>query len=503
MHLPIIFGVLFSFLRFTQAFINIHPSYVNVSDSYYVPISDDIAKQFQVKNKQVVLQGSSLKNQSISTTTTSSFSTPSSTVSIQTETMTAGMTYLYSDDDSEAFQINITLNAKDYPVLIDTGSPYLWLYSSNCTDDSCLNKELFSTTGATNVNGTFALTYDSGVASGSIYEDEIIIAGFQVKDFEFGVANNVPALFKDYSFSGVLGLPADNASTTGLVNAVSFLSEEGDINSSKFTICIGEYDSDSENSGLLFLGSTKNSLYTGEIYTSPIIEEAISHWEFKIDSVYVDDYQISFNQLEINDELTNISRIGLLDSGTTSLVLSVADAERIHSFFYNAITDGQNYAILCNSTLNFEFEISGKNWTLTPEMYIGSTYPTNGDLNGYCVSNIQGFDSTNDGAWILGILFMMNKYVEFDYENQWIGLAERNNDIKFVNPPSNSASTLPIQTTFTSIASVITSTTSSSSVSLITKNITQNANDAQNIRPFSSSRWSLSFLLLIIFSYAY
>lgn len=493
-------------IQLALAFNDFRPSFIDKDDSYYVSAVEKMPEYFAHHIKQQVLgniQTSSAVRNSTATTNSSYNSTPaSSTISIETETMTAGMTYLYSNNQDEAFHVNITLNAKDYPVLIDTGSPYLWLYSSNCTDKACTDKELFDASKATKLNGTFNLSYDSGIASGPIYEDSIIIAGFETENFAFGVANDVPDLFTQYNFAGVLGLPADNASITGLVNAVSFLSENGDITSSKFTILMGEYESDSENSGLLFLGSTKDNLHVGEIYTSPIIEEAVSHWEFKIDNIYVDDFAIEFDSITINGESSNYSRIGLLDSGTSSIVLPLTDANKFHSFFENSITDGQNYAILCNSTLDFEFEISGKNWTLTPEYYIGSAYPTNTELNGYCVSNIQGLDSAADDAWILGILFMKDRYVEFDYENQWIGLAERNNNLKFVNAPVKSKN----NNTSISETTIITSSTTSSTLSSLSSSssiistTSSHSNIAINIKPTSNKIWSLSFMSLIFYN---
>lgn len=517
MHIQIPFlTIIVNLIGISSAFNDDRPGYVNNNNAYFVSEVEAMPLKYKSNMKQAVLQienssksnitYSTIKPSSVitksATTTTSILQSSTSSIlsSIQTETMTAGMTYLYSEYNDEAYYVNVTINSNDYPVLIDTGSPYLWIYSSDCTDDSCKGKKLFDATGAEKINGTFALSYDSGIASGSIFEEKIIIAGYKTDNFEFGVANEVPSLFESYDFSGVLGLPADNISSTGLVNAVSFLAENGEIDSSKFTICMGEYESDSFNSGLLFLGSTKDSLHIGDIYTSPIIQDS-NHWEFQMDSIYVNDYQITFDSISINDITTDISRIGLLDSGTTSLVLPLDDATIIHSFFPNSITDGENYAILCNSTLIFDFEISGKNWSLTPEMYLGNEYSSSSDLNGYCISNIQGLNSTSSGTWILGILFMQNKYVEFDYENQWIGLAERNNNIKFVNPPNNnnvtsisSISTILSSSEYSSATTLSTSTTASS---IISSSTTTHSNYAFNINPISNNYWSISIFSIL------
>lgn len=414
---------------------------------------------------------------------------PSLTNSIQIETMTAGMSFLQTIDES-AFFVDLTINSKNYPVLLDTGSPYLWLYSNDCKSPSCINKinDLLpsDTIGLTLLNNTFDLSYtQKTIASGEIVIiDSMIIANFKTHNFEFGLANETPDIFENYPFVGVLGLPADNSSVTGLSNIVSFLFDNGDINHSKFTICMGEFQSDIKNSGLLFLGDTKSNLKNGEMFTSNLIKSANSHWEFIIDNVFINDYKLSFDSMNINNLKSNNSRIGLLDSGTTSLVLPKNDALVIHSFFPNSITDGENYAIFCNSTNDIILEISGKNWTIPSTDYLGPKYNENSNLSGYCISNIQGLDSTNDNSWILGILFMMNKYVEFDYENQWIGIAERNNNIKFVDPPSdnnNSSSLL-------SSSEIITITNTQTTLEISSTNLISNYVSTSSLKSHNGSQ---------------
>lgn len=489
--IPLILLTLSVLTQTTNAFHNLYPTYLDHDKSYYVSKLSSAPQKYINHRKQQELL-------SFNATQSTTEDTPSSTNSIQIETMTAGMTYLYSNNDDQAFSVNITLNANDHQVLIDTGSPYLWLYGSNCTDASCKDKDLFDSKLATPVDDdVFALVYTSGIASGSIFEDGIIIAGFETQKFNFGVADKVPDLFKDYQFSGVLGLPADASSNTGLVNAVTFLSENDDIKSSKFTICMGEYDSDSKNSGLLYLGSTMDSLHQGDVYTSTIIDEASSQWEIKIDNIFIDDFQISFDAIKINGQQTNNSRIGLLDSGTSSLILPVADANVVHSFLSDSITDGENYAILCNTTAVFDIEISGKNWTLTPDIYVGSPYPKDEDMNGYCVSNIQGLDSLADNAWILGISFMKDKYVEFDYENRSINIAERNNNIKLVNPPSEKQTSQSVTITQSTLTTVEMSSTSSTNIATTSASVSKHSNAAPQI---NHSFNSITCLVLVLLS---
>lgn len=74
-----------------------------------------------------------------------------------------------------------------------------------------------------------------------------------------------------YSFLRVLGLPASNISSNGPISIVSSFSQIGEIDSDKFSLCIGNYKSNPDNSGLSVLGSEKNYSYPVEIYLSSLI----------------------------------------------------------------------------------------------------------------------------------------------------------------------------------------------------------------------------------------
>ncbi|KAG7710289.1 hypothetical protein KL914_001199 [Ogataea haglerorum] len=337
-----------------------------------------------------------------------------------------GMSFIDSDSSNEAYTVNVTVGDDTLPLLIDTGSAYLWVYGANCTDSSCDDKKLYQMSSGRESGSLFTLSYSSGSASGSVVSDSLQLAGVAADDFSFGVASHVPDLFKGYSFAGVLGLPATNA-TDGMTNLVTFLQNQGSLDKGVFALCLGAYSTANgdSNAGLLVLGKDIAELYDETISYAPVVENSNNYWQIVVDSISVDGYGVSFDKAAVDGDESSTKRLAVVDSGTTSIVTASADATKLHSFFNDSVTDGSNFAVPCNTSYELAFEIGGQKWTLGPEDYLGSAYPSGSQYSGYCVSNIVGSPSLDNGTWILGSLFLKNYYVTFDLDGAKVGLANR------------------------------------------------------------------------------
>lgn len=429
-------------LGVAEAFIPKQPTFVNTSLAYELDggISGDAGLSgFEGASKAVAV----------------AVSKDTRTVSLE-----QGMSFIYTDSSELAYYVQVVIGTTVFQLLLDTGSPYMWVYDADCTGESCSGKTLYNETDHT-VSSTFELSYDSGEASGMVAKDWFSIAGTRSSNFSFGAADTVPDLFANYTFTGVMGL-SENSSGAGLTDVVTELYSAGSISSAKFAMVLGNVDAyDGSNGGLIAFGDTSSQLYTEPKYTVEVLEDSTSHWEVEISSVYVNDTKLTFESLKVNGTNTTSHRIGLLDSGTTSIVLNTEDATTVHQQFEDVITDGSQYAILCNSTQVIYMEIGGHNWTLTPTEYLGEEYT--GTMEGYCVSNIQGLDSTDDGSWILGNRFLRKYYVELDYGAGEVSLAEKA-DI-YICPGKNETYANSTRVNSTTVTTVRTSTSASASAS--------------------------------------
>ncbi|CDK24928.1 unnamed protein product [Kuraishia capsulata CBS 1993] len=417
-----------------------------------------------------------------------------------TVTLGTGIQLLETDSEQNSFFLNVTVGDESVPLLLDTGSPYLWVYASDCESDACENKTTLSLPSDDKTTSTFSLAYTSGTASGKIATEDVTVAGLTAEDFNIGYASTVPSIFENYPFSGVLGLPSDNSSSASLENVITALRQQGSISESTFSLILGNLTVETAGAGLLIIGQDLEELYSGDFYTVDVIQNSASYWKIQVDGLFVDD-----DAVKAKNASSKLSGNAILDSGTTGIILSLADAQYLHSYFDNSISDGNSFAILCNSTKEISFEIGGHNWTLTSSDYLGSAYSSESDYYGYCISNIQGLDVTSEKLWILGGLFLKKVYSRFDYGNQQVGLAERYYNINVVSESTTAAAaaqastatqtTSTLQTITTSTKSSSSSSSSVSSSSSTNGNSTTSSTQAQNSAP-STQPFRYAFVLI-------
>lgn len=435
----------------------------------------------------------------------SSTAEDSSTVEVYVK---PGMSILSTDDNSEAYYVNVTIGDDAYPLIIDTGSAYLWVYGDSCDSDACSGRSLFSTENVQRADGnmTFSLAYTTGSASGYAYEDRIIVNKLATtQNFTFGVANQVPSIFDNYLVSGIFGLPSSDSDS--IQSIISVLSESNAIAEEKFSMIIGKLNATdnrtsissgdsllTENKGIFVIGEMDQDLYSGEVQYTSLLSNENHYWQVGISSVSIDGIQVNFTSYEnVTGSHSHTNRTGIIDSGTTLLILPKPDALDIHTFFPNSVTDGTNFAIYCNSTEEIVLTIGEGEWKISSDSYLGEAYGTDTDMVGYCVSNIQGLDL--DDSWILGDVSLKDKYVVFDVGNQRLGYAEKNENAVLV--PYNSSTSTGTSTILTGINNA-TSTISSSSTSTSTKYSSVKAGAGSIIHPSSFMSVAMLSILAIL-----
>lgn len=426
-----------------------------------------------------------------------------------------GMSILSTDENNLSYFVNVTIGDEEYPLVIDSGSAYLWVYGDSCKSDSCSSKKLFATKNVNKANGdqTFSLTYSSGVASGDVYEDRIIVNKLATtQNFTFGVADQVPGLFMNYPVSGIFGLPSNNSQN--IESIISILSDSHAISTEKFSMIIGPVnaadnstssDSDdntalTKNSGVFVIGDLQDNLYSGEVSYTPLLQNDNHYWQMKIDSVYVGSQLVNFSIAEnVTGSQSRNTRSGIVDSGTTLLILPTQDALDLHTFFPKSVSDGTNFAIFCNSTMDIFLELNGVKWSISPKDYLGEPYSSDSYYQGYCVSNIQG--ANIDKSWILGDVFLKNKYAVFDVEKQLFGLANVNENailVPYSNGASNTSGDNNINSTKTTLSSIASSTATSrkNSTSASTSTSSSKGSGSANENPKSFLIGCLALFLL-------
>lgn len=339
---------------------------------------------------------------------------------------------LWTDLSNSIYYLNATISGDSetplvFPLLLDTGSSVLWIYSSTCTEETCEDAPRFNASGVVTTS-SFSLSYSGELVNGSLVDalaNNItwrMPNGLVLTNYTFGLADVAPLFFANYAVSGIVGIPA----LDGPLVPSNFIVQAGDGNATwslRFGLVLGggsapDTDPTDEFGGLLLLGDEASEneavLATEPVHYCPLDNNTNAYWLVTLAGVFAD-----------GQSVINSSRQAIVDTGTTGLSLPLADADALHEALFgdSYVLDGSgNYAFLCNATGEIAFEMGGANFTIGVASIRGDKY-TSTVLTGYCASKAQG--SSDNDMWILGASFLQNFYSIFDLDKFAIGFAPR------------------------------------------------------------------------------
>ncbi|KAK9468166.1 aspartic peptidase domain-containing protein [Lipomyces arxii] len=307
-----------------------------------------------------------------------------------------------------------TSTTKKYSVVVDTGSYDLWVYSSSCTNISCISHQQYGPNDSPTLqilsNQTFLIAYGQGPVSGVVGTDFVSFAGYNVS-MTFGLAENVADAFNAFPIDGTLGLAASDIQLNTYPSFLSTLTADGLISRSVFSIDLGK--AGDPKPGTIVFGGVDTSRFSGDIEFADVVNVR-GLWVIGLDDCYVNDKAENFK-----------GKLAMIDTGTTLILMPPADALQVHRDLVDdsslVITDGRNYVIPCNTSTRLEFSFSGVKWPMSPSDYVGRPY----DDQGNCVSNIQGTAINGTATWLLGASYLKSVYTVFDRDQMKVGFAAR------------------------------------------------------------------------------
>lgn len=372
------------------------------------------------------------------------------------------------DGSDVSYFVNVQLgsNKDSYRMVLDTGSYYMWVYSENCTANACLKRQRFGVDNSSSIETTghtYSISYTSGNIDGDIVKDQLTLGGTSTRT-QFGTANKADPSFASFPIDGILGLSAVDKSEVNFPSLISVLVNEKQLPSRKFGVALSRASDGASSKGALILGDYDRDAVDGD-FTYVSVQDGTALWRVPLDGAWVGGTEVNFGG----------NRNAIVDTGTTLLVLPPDDAMKFHGYIPNSQTDGKNFAIPCDSTVDVQIGIGGAKWSISPKDYIGFKYTDGSNL---CASNVQGLKTGNsDEQWILGAVFLKNVYAVFDMDTKKVGFAKRaggNNELadKCVNFVAQYQSTHEAGQAVTSSAA---SSSASSSASATSSNTTESA----------------------------
>ncbi|KZT25525.1 acid protease [Neolentinus lepideus HHB14362 ss-1] len=340
--------------------------------------------------------------------------------------------------DSDYYgSIAIGTPAVSYDVILDTGSSDLWLASSTCTTCATISGDtstasspnsipLFdpaSSSSFKNLTTAFSIQYASGQASGTLGQDTVQMAGFQVTSQTFGVCDQANDVLSS-PLSGLMGMAWESLASSKATPFWQTLAASGEWDSGVMGFYLTRFGNDThasnvEPGGQFTMGYLNDSLYTGDIDYQNVPSDQVAYWTLPLSSVIVQGKSLSL-------PTSGQSMYAAIDTGTT---LIGGPSDLVQSFYSNI--DGSQagtgswegyWFYPCSTQVSSSLSFGGQSWSISPADFEHTAIDSSGTT---CVGAF--FEVTTSGTtpgWIVGDAFLKNVYTSFRYSPASVGFAQ-------------------------------------------------------------------------------
>ncbi|NXA94354.1 PEPA protein, partial [Melanocharis versteri] len=310
-------------------------------------------------------------------------------------------------DDEYFGTISIGTPPQEFTVVFDTGSSNLWVPSVFCSSPACRNHNRFNPEESStflSTNDTLFIAYGTGSMTGVLGYDTVNVAGINVRNQIFGLAETEPGDFFYYTpFDGILGLAFPSIASSGATPVFDNMMIENLVDRNLFSVYLSR---DSQGGSFVLFGAIDPFYTTKGISWIPVSAE--TYWQITMESVSVNGAPVACSS----------GCQAIVDTGTTLLAVPIP-ALRTLLRRLGASSSGEISCEAASRLPDLIFHIHGRYFPVPPRAYVLRS-------NGYCTLGLQGMDvPTEEGElWILGDVFIREYYVIFDRANNMVGLSQ-------------------------------------------------------------------------------
>ncbi|KAH9926259.1 aspartic peptidase domain-containing protein [Epithele typhae] len=370
-------------------------------------------------------------------------------------------------DSSYYGSIAVGTPAISYNVILDTGSADLWLAasSSGLSSNSLSGISMFNSSASSSfkdLETNFSISYGSGSARGTLGQDVVQFAGFEVQKQTFGVVTQVSDNLLTSPVSGLMGLGFSTIASSGatpfweaLANADRTL--DSPLMAFQLTRFIDVAKAQTlEPGGTFNLGAVNSSLFTGDIDYQSIPSGEEGYWIQELAGLAVNGESVSLP--------SGSSSYAAIDTGTTL----VGGPDQYISALYAQIPGsqaltGENagyYTYPCSTNVNvtMRFGSSSISWPISNADFLLTQASAT-----LCVGAFFSLDTSGTSAppWIIGDTFLKNVYTVFRSSPASVGFATLSSTATAMNGALGSAPSATIGSVVASVTGTPTTDRSS------------------------------------------
>ncbi|KAF9353975.1 hypothetical protein BGX34_011281 [Mortierella sp. NVP85] len=308
--------------------------------------------------------------------------------------------------------VSVGTPAQDVKLDFDTGSSDIWFPSVACTTKACKQHSRFDSSKSSTFKKDgrpWTIKYgDGSTASGILGTDMVSVGGVAVQQ-TIGLATQESSQFGSSPSDGLFGLGFNTIESvrgvkTFLDNAIA----AGSLSKPVVSVFLPSIRRNGGVGGEYLFGDIDSTKFDGDLTYVPVTKKG--YWQINIDDA-----------ASSNGQSIGQSSAGIIDTGTTLIIVSDAAAQAIHDGIEGATLDQQaGWLVPCSltsSTDNVSFTMGGKAFNVP---VADLAYEPLDDGSGNCFSGIQ---AGQEDLWILGDVFIKNNYCVFDQGQARIGIA--------------------------------------------------------------------------------
>ena len=179
--------------------------------------------------------------------------------------------------------------------------------------------------------------------------------------------------------------------------------------------------------GELNLGEINKDRFSGDLNWIDCIPNDTGFWEIPIDDATVNGKTVSLS-----------GKKGIMDTGTSYILMPPADALAIHSQISGYTQSGETFSVPCDTKAPLQFIFGKVGYNISTADWLGGKLDS-----GLCRSNIIGRQTFNESQWLIGDVFLKNVYSVFDFDGSRVGLGMPPTGEQSSSPASSSAASTP------------------------------------------------------------